>query len=130
MIRKASPEDLKELYLLVEKEFGVKYKDNVFTNWLVYEEDDEIIGFINYDSIYENAEIEYIFVKEEHRKLGIATKLLNKMIEELKGKNITLEVSSNNIEAINFYKKNNFIEVAKREKYYGKYDAILMIRRG
>lgn len=130
MIKKADIDDLEKLYSLVEDKFGVKYKDNVFTNWLVYKENNKIIGFINYDSIYEKIEIEYIYVMDEYRRLGIATKLLNKMIEELLDFDcITLEVDINNKEAINFYKKNNFIEASIREKYYGKDDAILMIRR-
>lgn len=130
MIKKADIDDLEKLYSLVEDKFGVKYKDNVFTNWLVYKENNKIIGFINYDSIYEKIEIEYIYVMDEYRRLGIATKLLNKMIEELSDFDcITLEVDINNKDAINFYKKNNFIEASIREKYYGKDNAILMIRR-
>ena len=131
MIEKASLKDLIFLYECIENNFAVKYKDNAFTNWLVYKNNNEIIGFINYDSIYEKAEIEYIYVEEKFRNQGIATLLLNKMIDDLKEKkinSITLEVNENNITAINFYKKNKFKGIAKRENYYGKDSAIVMIR--
>ena len=42
--------------------------------------------------------------------------------------NITLEVKESNKSAINFYLKNGFIEVARREKYYQDEDGILMIK--
>lgn len=131
MIKKADVNDLEKLYELVSNKFGVKYKDNVFSNWLVYKENDIIIGFINYDIIYDTSEIEYIYVEEDFRNKGIATTLLNEMISELKKlsiNSITLEVSEDNIEAINFYKKNGFKEITKRKNYYGAKDAIMMIR--
>lgn len=131
MIKKADVNDLEKLYELVSNKFGVKYKDNVFSNWLVYKENDIIIGFINYDIIYDTSEIEYIYIEEDFRNKGIATTLLNEMISELKKlsiNSITLEVSEDNIEAINFYKKNGFKEITKRKNYYGAKDAIMMIR--
>ena len=42
--------------------------------------------------------------------------------------NITLEVRKSNINAINFYKKHGFEEVATRENYYGSEDGILMVK--
>ena len=53
----------------------------------------------------------------------IDEEIINKHIE-----NITLEVSSNNISAINLYKKLNFKEVAIRKNYYNDSDAILMLK--
>ena len=131
MIRTPNLDELKYLYDLVESEFSVKYSDNVYTNWLIYETDNKIVGFLNYDSIYDKAEIEYIYVDPLYRKSGIATRLFNKMLEDLDEKNInsiTLEVRSDNTSAIKFYEKNNFKNVAIRKNYYGAVDAILMIR--
>ena len=129
MIRKPNNEELDYLYKLVEEVFSVKYNDNVYTNWLIYVENNKIIGFLNYDSIYENAEIEYIYVDKLYRNKSIATQLFNKMLEEIGNVDITLEVRSDNEAAINFYKKNGFESVAKRDNYYGNIDAILMHRR-
>ena len=131
MIRKPRVDELKYLYELVESEFSVKYSDNVYTNWLIYETDNKIVGFLNYDSIYDKAEIEYIYVDPLYRNKNIATNLLNEMIrllDECNINSITLEVRSDNTSAIKFYEKNNFKNAAIRKNYYGNIDAILMIR--
>ena len=39
-----------------------------------------------------------------------------------------LEVNEHNKEAINLYKKNGFVEINRREKYYGNDDALIMKR--
>lgn len=131
MIRKNKEEDKTYLYSIINKEFNTNYKDNTYTNWYIYEEDNKIIGFINYDIIYDKSEIEYIFVDYKYRNKKIATKLLNKMIDDLNNKNIkniTLEVRSDNKSAISFYEKNSFKAVAIRKNYYKDTDAILMMR--
>lgn len=133
MIRKIKDEDRSYLYDIIKKEFNFIYeKDSTFSNWLVYVENDKIIGFINFDTIYERAELEYIYVEKEYRRKNIATKLLENMLEILNKKNIhsiTLEVNCNNIAAIKFYEKNGFKKVSIREKYYGNDDAFLMIKK-
>ena len=132
MIRKIIDADREYIYSIIKNEFGIIYnKDNVYTNWYVYEVDNNIIGFINYDIIYDKSEIEYIYVDEKYRNSNIATKLLEEMIKSIKINNvdsITLEVKSNNKIAINFYKKNGFKEIAIRKNYYGDIDAILMMK--
>ena len=50
----------------------------------VYLKDDKIIGYISYQIMYERAELNYIFVKEEERKKGIASKMLEYMLNNLK----------------------------------------------
>ena len=54
--------------------------------------------------MYERAELNYIFVKEEERKKGIASKMLEYMLNNLKEEcieTIDLEVNSLNKKAIN-----------------------------
>ena len=111
------------------KEFNVEYlkKENPFLKNYVYLENNEPIGLISYSLIYDRIELEYIWVSFEHRKKGIASKLMDKMIEE-KVNNITLEVRTTNEGAINLYKKYNFKVVSTRKNYYGNEDAYLMIR--
>ena len=77
--------------------------------------------------IYDRIELEYIWTSFIHRKKGIASKLMDKMIEE-KVNNFTLEVCTSNESAINLYKKYNFKVVSVRKNYYGSEDAYLMIR--
>lgn len=103
----------------------------VFSHYLVYKEEDEICAFISYELIYDRIEIDYIYTKERFRTKGIASKLINYLVNEGINNNcinITLEVRESNINAINFYKTNGFKEVTRREKYYNDEDGILMIR--
>lgn len=111
------------------KEFNVEYlkKENPFLKNYVYIEKNEPIGLISYSLIYDRIELEYIWTSFEHRKKGIASKLMDKMLEE-NSNNITLEVRTTNESAINLYKKYNFKIVSTRKNYYGNEDAYLMIR--
>lgn len=101
-----------------------------FTNTLVYLDNNKVLGFLIYDVIYEKVEIVYIFTRKDCRNKHIASDLLNKLIIEVSDKdNITLEVSVENIKALNLYKKFGFVEIAKREKYYNDVDGILMEKK-
>lgn len=92
--------------------------------------DKKLIGFLNYSIYYERAELNYIFVLPSYRKKNIATKMLNYMFNNIsKLENITLEVRENNKVAIQLYEKNGFEKCAIRKNYYGKEDAIMMIKK-
>ena len=78
-------------------------------------------------------EILLIYVCKNYRKKGIGTKLFNKIEKNNTClKNIYLEVSTNNFEAISFYKKMKFIEMHTRKNYFfinDKYiDALAMVK--
>lgn len=132
MIREITDNDRKKIYEIIKKEFKNNYlKDNPFTKWYIYELNNEIVGFINIDIIYEKAEIEYIYVVEKWRKNKIATKLLEKAEKDLINKKvstITLEVNVNNFSAIKFYEKNEYKKINIRKHYYGNDDAYLMLK--
>ena len=132
MIREITDKERKKNYEIIKKEFKNNYlKDNPFTKWYIYELNNEIVGFINIDIIYEKAEIEYIYVVEKWRKNKIATKLLEKAEKDLINKRvstITLEVNVNNFSAIKFYEKNEYKKINIRKHYYGNDDAYLMLK--
>jgi len=110
-------------------EYKVILGTNPYNNCYYMKIDNQIIGFIEYAKIYDKAELNFIFVKEEYRKNGYAQKLFDYMLNDLNDiSNITLEVNINNNSAINFYKKNGFEIVSKREKYYNGIDAYLMLK--
>ena len=69
----------------------------------VYVLKENIVGFIGINENY----IEEIFIDTNNQCKGIGTSLLNKVIENRD--NLTLSVYKKNINAINFYKKNDFI---------------------
>ena len=102
--------------------------NNPFGNYLLFIEDNEIIGYLYYSDIYDRIEINQIEVKNIHRKSGKATMLMHKLLDNT-NKSITLEVNKNNIPALNLYKKFDFNEVAIRRGYYNGVDGILMERK-
>ena len=127
MIREVVEKDQNTLIKLYKDIFDTNISFNEEFNYKkVYIIDDNIVGFIDYSVIYDRTEINYIYVLDEFRKQGIATKLLNDIPE---CSNITLEVNESNIGAIKFYQKNGFVVVSKREKYYKDgNDAYLMMK--
>ena len=127
MIREITNDDKKANSLLKDFNCTVStFKNNPFSHILLYEDK----GIIVYSKIYDRIEIEYIIVDDQYKRRGIGTKLIGYVIDSNKDiSNITLEVRDSNIEALSFYQKLGFVEVARREKYYGNEDAILMIRK-
>lgn len=66
-------------------------------------------------------EIIEIVVDASFRQKGIATTLLQKLFKHAEKNNIQtifLEVSQNNQQAINLYKKANFVQINTRPNYY------------
>lgn len=130
MIRELDEKDfikVNELLKDFNYELNKESFDNDFLKTLVYE-DGFIKGVLVYQYIYNRAEIDYIIVDNNYRKLGIATKLLKYLQDSYNLDNITLEVRESNKEAINFYLKNGFKEVTRRKNYYKEEDGILMIK--
>jgi len=130
MIRELEEKDfinVNELLKDFNYELNKESFNNDFLKTLVYE-DGFIKGVLVYQYIYNRAEIDYIIVDNNYRKLGIATKLLKYLEDSYKLDNITLEVRESNKEAINFYLKNGFKEVTRRKNYYKDEDGILMIK--
>ena len=102
---------------------------NPYVKLCTYSVDKKIVAFIEYEEIYDRYELDNIFVLEEYRNMGLASYLMQYMIDEGKKnniKNITLEVRRDNDKAIRLYKKYGFIEKAIRHNYYGSCDGILM----
>lgn len=98
----------------------------------VYEDSNEVVGFIIADIFEDRAEIIDIAVDVMHRNNKIGDKLVKHIIELSKNcDNITLEVRDNNNAAIKLYKNNGFKTVSIRKKYYsnGTVDALLMQRK-
>lgn len=100
----------------------------------VYEENDEIVGFIIADIFEDRAEIIDVAVEVMHRNKKIGDSLIKHIIDlskETGCDSITLEVKVTNKPALKLYKNNNFEIVSIRKKYYsnGTVDAYLMSRK-
>ena len=90
---------------------------------------DALIAFIHITKSFEIIEINNIVVDQDYRRKNIGTKLINYIIEKFSDtKEILLEVRSKNINAIDFYKKNNFTCINIRKNYYDNDDAYIMKR--
>ncbi len=94
---------------------------------LVYVQDQQVVGFIHYQELYDTIDLLNIVVNPLYRRQKIGHKLLNKII--ILNKKIILEVRNNNESAINFYEEHGFEVIHKREKYYGDDDAFIMERK-
>ncbi len=134
MIRKAINSDY-EIINRYYQEFDYNNTDlfniGTFEHVYIYDENNNIEGFINYSIIYDRAELNYIYVPYEHRGKHIATNMMIFFIEHAKKygcKNITLEVAENNLCGIALYTKFGFKKVSIRNNYYKNSNAILMMK--
>ena len=107
----------------IEKELSL----NPYGKVLLLEESGSIIGYLYYSDIYERAEINQIEVKEDKRKMGKGTMLMDYLVNKV-NKDITLEVKIDNAPALKLYEKYGFEKVAVRKGYYSGVDGLLMIR--
>ena len=136
MIRECHIEDINsinQLGLLINDKFIDVYNINDiivkdFEYLYVYEEDNNILGFINVEKHFEVLDLINIVVGESVRRKGIASKLIQYIIDNIEHERILLEVNSNNDSAIRLYQKFGFKEINVRKKYYKDGDAIIMER--
>ena len=106
--------------------------NNPNSEYFVAKLENNILGFAGIWKSVDDVHITDIVVKKILRKSGIGSKLLEKLIQTAKDENfkaITLEVSENNLPAINLYLKYGFKKVGFRKKYYNHKDnAIIMTK--
>lgn len=137
MLKELGVDDKSLIYQIEERfndtySFGSIEKDyelNTFTHYICVISDDMVVAVMNYNLIYERIEINQINVLEMFRNQGLASLLLDYLIEKAKDMgvvSITLEVKETNLSALHLYNKYGFKQVAKREGYYRGVDGILM----
>ena len=102
----------------IESQFN---KNNNYS--LGYYEANNLVGLLIGDTIknekYNDLELYILFVSKEHRRKQIATKLLNYVeTNNINFSKIFIEVAEDNVEAISFYQKNNFVFLNFRHNYY------------
>ena len=91
--------------------------------------EDNLIGFIHINKLYENMDIVNIIIDKDYRNKGYGKELLDYVINNNKDINsIMLEVRESNKNAIEFYKNNNFKIINVRKNYYGNENALIMKR--
>lgn len=133
MIREYQPQDQ-----LVVETIGNRIKPNYkvsmndFTNTLVYELNQHILGFVVYSIVGDIAEIIDIAVTKDEEGKGLGSKLIEsvmKKVEESGLHSISLEVREDNERAIQFYEREGFKKSHLRKQYYSdSTNAIFMIK--
>ena len=116
MIKELNINDSKSYYKLgnelnsnFEKLFNLdKVLNNDNERVIGYYENKKLVGFIHVSISFEVFDIINIIVSNKYRNKGIGTSLLNYLINNYECKELMLEVRESNINAINFYKNNNF----------------------
>ena len=116
--------DYKTLIQIEKSIFKDSISTNLFKNfekhpsqviWKI--EKKKIIGFIHFFHVKDEIEIIKICIIISHQRKNYGTILINE-IKKLKIKKIFLEVSIQNVNAINFYFKNGFKKIGVRKGYY------------
>lgn len=140
MIKKLTIEDIDDI-LKIENEaflhpynkeqFAYELEDNPCAMIYGYYEEDKLIGVIDFWITFDCCQLCKIAIDKAYRRKGIATKLMNFMYEKSKKEqceNVLLEVRMSNKSAIAFYKKEGFISLNTRDKYYDNpvEDALVM----
>lgn len=104
---------------------------NKFARYVVAVKDNKVIAYGGIWLIIDEGHITNIAVHPEYRGIGIASAILEAILEICKAElisSVTLEVRRSNAAAQGLYKKYGFIEDGIRKAYYedNKEDAIIM----
>ena len=137
-ISKMSNSHLEEIKDILLTDFDDFWTYSVFkseiqnpnSQYFVAIQDDEIVGFAGIWKAIDVMHITNIVTKVSKRHFGIASMLLEKLIEVSKKENVnslTLEVNETNTYAIKLYEKYNFKKIGLRKNYYAQNEnAIIM----
>jgi len=102
---------------LSKTQFRILEKQTSFVTWKI--EEKKIIGFVSFYHVKDEIEIIKICIIKSYQRKNYGSILINE-IKKLKIKKIFLEVSVENVNAINFYFKNGFEKIGIRKGYYAK----------
>jgi [ribosomal protein S18]-alanine N-acetyltransferase len=136
IFRNATEEDVDSIYR-IEQDGHARWNKSQFMEELklkfstvtVLEDADGIIGFAVLWNVAGELQLNNIGIRKDQRRRGLGTYLLTHAVSNAfpgAPDKMFLEVSVQNIPAIQFYVKNGFTEVGRRKNYYDNVDAILM----
>ena len=139
LYRYAENKDVSDILSLDNENFSNNFKEAFYLEYIknqrviVAEKEENVIGYILFNQILDEAEIYKIVVLKDFRKKQIAFKIIEFLLNELKKsdvKKIFLEVRKSNIPAINLYKKCEFIDIREIVDYYSnpKENGIMMLK--
>lgn len=142
IIRRLTEEDVEPLSVIESASFSMPWSAGDFAALLtrdycmyyVAEVDGEVVGCCGMTNICNEGNIDNVVVAEKYRGQGIATALLERLLEEGDSLGITaytLEVRVSNAPAIHVYEKLGFVSEGIRPNFYEKptEDACIMWKR-
>ena len=100
---------------MIKKELNNFFSQSSFRIWKI--EEDKIRGYMSFYQVMDEVEIIKIGIIKSYQRNGYGSFLI-KELKKLNIKKIFLEVSTENVKAINFYLKNGFKEIGLRKRYY------------
>ncbi len=136
-ISKASKSDIKKLFEIENEVFKndcmamklPSFYYHVEKNFLYKVEiDNKIAGYILWLNRKKFYRLYSLAILQNHRKLGLASKILEFSLEKLQDKNLQLEVRVSNEKAIKLYEKYGFIKIKTLKNYYENENGVLMKR--
>ena len=116
-----------DLAKLIKPDFSLK-DFSLYSTVIVYKEDENIIGFLEYYVNYEIVELLNISVSTNYQNKGIATKLIEYLYNLKDVDRIILEVRASNVQALNLYNKLGFKIIRTIKNYYGSEEGYAMER--
>jgi len=141
-IREMKPEDVADASRIESEAFSMPWSAEDFLEmveadyayYYVAELDDEIVGCCGIRDISGEGEITNVVVEAQHRRKGIARKMLEYLLSEASRNGIgdcTLEVRCSNLPAIHLYEGLGFKGEGIRPGFYDKpkEDALIMWKR-
>ena len=141
-IRKMELTDLEQIEDILESDFDDFWNASIFKQELQNENsyylvailDGEVVGFAGYMLILDEADITNVVVRKDMQNRGIATKLLERLLDLIEPMSkielITLEVNENNEPAIKLYEKFGFNQEGLRKNYYkGHQNALILSKK-
>ena len=116
-----------------QEQLKKQMKDQMHEFIAAVSDDANVLGYVSMMYVLDEGYIANVAVSPEHRRKGIADKIINKLClicDELELSFVTLEVRATNTAAISLYAKHGFEQVGRRKNYYDlpKEDAILMTK--
>lgn len=101
-------------------------------HYLVAERDGTVVGHAVASIVADLTELQRISVVEEHRRSGLATRLLDAVVAEAErhhAERVLLEVREDNAAAIAFYARQGFVEIDRRRAYYADGATAIVLER-
>ena len=128
-IERMQPEDVREVAALEAKIFSIPWSEAGFlsslqskdTLYLAVRKSGQLIGYCGLLQSFEEADITNVAVEEAYRGCGVASRMLERLMELGKARGIlryTLEVRVSNASAIHLYEKLGFHSVGIRKNFY------------